>query len=135
MYNETMKIHDEVMPRMDELYTLELKLKSLQDSLSRDTIGNTTITLHQVNQRLSLIDKASKDMMDWMHSIEDVPDENQKVEHSHHGAKETNSQAPETPDAILQIQREQKVRIEMIKKKMLESIESTKAFLNSQGLH
>lgn len=63
LYNRAMDIHDEVMPKMDEMYRLKSALK--------DTIANTPSLPADVKAnyeaRIHLIDSADKAMMDWMH--------------------------------------------------------------------
>jgi hypothetical protein len=63
LYSRAMDIHDEVMPKMDDLYRLKRALK--------DTMANTASLSAEVKAdfeaRIQLIDSAEKLMMDWMH--------------------------------------------------------------------
>lgn len=62
LYSRAMDIHDEVMPKMDELYRLKSQLK--------DTLGSTSLTPEakaDFEGRIHLMDSAEKSMMDWMH--------------------------------------------------------------------
>jgi hypothetical protein len=60
LYHEVMDIHDEVMPRMDELYKLKQQLKSkLENATAADQ--------ERLQNKMHLIDSATRSMMDWMH--------------------------------------------------------------------
>lgn len=62
LYSRAMDIHDEVMPKMDDLYRLKSQLK--------DTLGSASLTPEakaDFEGRIHLIDSAEKSMMDWMH--------------------------------------------------------------------
>jgi hypothetical protein len=69
LYNEVMDIHDEVMPRMQDLYTLK---KNLQDKLADATLTEAEKT--DLQKRISEVDSASQLMMDWMHKFDPLPD-------------------------------------------------------------
>jgi len=70
---EVMTIHDEVMPRMDDIMTLKAalskkiqKMDSLQnEGISGNTLATERITAVDLNQKLNESDKL---MMDWMHA-------------------------------------------------------------------
>lgn len=62
LYNQTMDIHDEVMPKMDNLYRLK---KSLQDTLTK-TPAMPAAAKARIEARVHLIDSASNAMMVWM---------------------------------------------------------------------
>lgn len=62
LYNETMDIHDEVMPKMDNLYTLK---KSLQDSLAK-TPTLSAEGKAAIERKIQQIDSAGNAMMVWM---------------------------------------------------------------------
>ena len=62
LYNQTMDIHDEVMPKMDNLYSLK---KSLQDSLA-NTPQLSAEAKKTIQTRVQRIDSASNAMMVWM---------------------------------------------------------------------
>lgn len=63
LYGRAMDIHDEVMPKMDELYRLKQNLK--------DTLASPAAFPAEVKadfeSRIHLIDSAEQSMMDWMH--------------------------------------------------------------------
>lgn len=62
LYNQTMDIHDEVMPAMDKLYRLK---KSLQDSLAK-TSGLSAEAKIALENKIQFVDSASESMMVWM---------------------------------------------------------------------
>lgn len=64
LYNEAIDIHDEVMPKMDNLMSLKRKLK---DTLA--TPGLTEAQQKDIESRVQLLDSAYKSMMDWMHGV------------------------------------------------------------------
>jgi chemotaxis response regulator CheB len=69
---EVMTIHDDVMPKMDDIMTLKSKLSkkilsmdSLQnEGIAGNTIAQERIKTTEINQKLNESDKL---MMDWMH--------------------------------------------------------------------
>jgi len=70
LYHSVMDIHDEVMPRTDDLYGLK---KKLQDQLA----ANPAMTAEEkagLEQRIASLDSVSKMMMDWMHHFSPLPD-------------------------------------------------------------
>jgi hypothetical protein len=70
LYNQVMDIHDEVMPRMEELYNLK---KDIQEKL-KDPSGIAEEQQRILKSRLARIDSVSKMMMDWMHQFNPLPD-------------------------------------------------------------
>lgn len=125
VYQEAMKIHDELMPRMDEMYNLERKLKTLRDSLGADSLNNSG-KIAGINEKLSALEAANKDMMDWMHHVQDVPGAAPAGQEHHAGHKSGNK---ENPEDMLKVQQEQKRRIEEVKAAMEKSIEEASRIL------
>ena len=60
-----MDIHDEVMPRMEDLYN---KKKDIEDKL-KDPAGLTAAQKEKLTKQVAQIDSVSKLMMDWMHEF------------------------------------------------------------------
>ncbi|MBN8653203.1 MAG: hypothetical protein J0L67_17375 [Cytophagales bacterium] len=107
LYQEAMEIHDAVMPRMDEMYKLRQKLTLKLDSISVDTIANTT-RIAEYKKVLSDLAVAEKGMMDWMHNIQDVP-----------GSSGTGAQTKEILiEEVIKIQQAQKIAVEQVRNKM-----------------
>lgn len=63
LYSRAMDIHDEVMPKMDDLYRLKSELK---DTLAASPSLAAAVKT-EYESRIQLIDSAEKTMMDWMH--------------------------------------------------------------------
>ena len=70
LYDQVMDIHDEVMPKMQDLYTLK---KGLQDKIA--TTPNISAEEKQMlEKRIVVLDSVSQLMMDWMHKFSPRPD-------------------------------------------------------------
>jgi len=70
LYEEVMAVHDEVMPKANEIYKLK---KELQDKIAKtpDLIGDKK---KQLDQIIAELDSADHSMMDWMHKFNPLPD-------------------------------------------------------------
>lgn len=68
LYNEVMKIHDEVMPEMETIYK---KRKELNDRIKTDI---SEAEKQRLTALVNKLDSADKAMMDWMHDFKPVPD-------------------------------------------------------------
>lgn len=70
LYDQVMDIHDEVMPKTDEIYKLK---KELQDKIAKtpDMVANKK---KEVDQIIHELDSANHSMMDWMHKFNPLPD-------------------------------------------------------------
>ena len=70
LYDRVMDLHDEVMPKMEDIYRIKAQL--------REKIANSPNMVQERKQKIeSLIlqlDASSKSMMDWMHDFEPLPD-------------------------------------------------------------
>jgi hypothetical protein len=62
LYDQVLEIHDEVMPKMSELYKMK---KSLQDSIAK-TPGMSGEVKIKLEQKILQVDSASESMMVWM---------------------------------------------------------------------
>lgn len=70
LYDQVMDVHDEVMPKMDEIMKLK---RELQDKIanSPDMVLERKEQLEKV---ISNLDSASASMMNWMHEFNPLPD-------------------------------------------------------------
>jgi regulator of replication initiation timing len=70
LYDQVMDIHDEVMPKAEDIYQLK---KALQDKIANapDLVAEKKKELEQV---IALLDSADQSMMDWMHRFHPLPD-------------------------------------------------------------
>lgn len=102
LYNEVMDVHDEVMPKMDDLYKAK---KNLQEKLKDSTLHDTTRMRMQTLVRD--LDQASESMMVWMREFNPLPDSTGE-------------------DKARQYLEGEMVRIQKVKKDMLEALERAK---------
>jgi hypothetical protein len=72
LYNQVMDIHDEVMPKMEDLYN---KKKDLQAKLSASPAADVKSKLEA---EIAEVDSASKLMEDWMHEFNPPSDTTDK---------------------------------------------------------
>lgn len=70
LYEQVMDIHDEVMPRMDDIERLKRTLKE-QIANTPDMVVERKAELEKI---ISNLDSASYVMMDWMHKFNPLPD-------------------------------------------------------------
>ena len=70
LYDEVMDIHDDVMPKMEDLYKLKQNLQTKLDSAS-DIASEKK---EELKKRIAHLDSVSNLMMDWMHKFDPLPD-------------------------------------------------------------
>ncbi|MBL7847384.1 MAG: hypothetical protein JNL40_07955 [Cyclobacteriaceae bacterium] len=70
LYDQVMDIHDEVMPKMEDIYSLK---KKLQDQI-QSTPTLTSEERQQLEKRIANLDSVGNMMMDWMHQFSPLPD-------------------------------------------------------------
>jgi hypothetical protein len=68
LYNQVMDIHDEVMPKTEDLYN---KSKALKTKLKEATSDDEK---QQLQTRIAYLDSVNNMMMDWMHEFRPLPD-------------------------------------------------------------
>lgn len=69
LYDQVMDIHDEVMPKMNDLYKRKTALKT-----RLELPGISETEKEDINQKIARIDSASERMMVWMRQFDPVPD-------------------------------------------------------------
>lgn len=67
LYDEVMAIHDEVMPKMSDLYSLKQKLKAKLPTAS-------TELKREIETTILKLDSAGNGMNVWMRQFEPIPD-------------------------------------------------------------
>jgi hypothetical protein len=72
IYSASIKIHDAIMPRMDELYRQQQRLKSILADLKQDSIHNAQ-KISIAKTSLRALEDADAAMMHWMHNIKVAP--------------------------------------------------------------
>jgi len=70
LYDQVMDVHNEVMPRMDDLMKLK---RELQDKIA-NTPDMVAEKKAQMEKMISNLDSASTAMMNWMHEFNPLPD-------------------------------------------------------------
>ena len=70
LYNQAMEVHDEVMPKMEDIYQLK---RNLQEQIA-NTPDMVVERKKQLEQIISNLDSANNAMMDWMHKFNPLPD-------------------------------------------------------------
>ena len=103
MHDSVMIIHDEVMPKMKDIYRLRKKLKK------KGAQTNSPSETLEINNLIEALEEADNSMMDWM-AYYDEPDEGAE------GAMEYLS--------------EEKSKIEKVENDMLSAIENAKKVLD-----
>ena len=70
LYDQVMAIHDEVMPKMGDIYKMKIELL--------EKIANTPGMVEEKRKELEAIisnlDSTNNAMMDWMHNFNPIPD-------------------------------------------------------------
>jgi hypothetical protein len=69
LYNEVMKVHDEVMPKMNDIYKYQQQLK---EKLKAPNLS--VKEKEQINAVLGKLDSAGNGMMVWMRQFDPIPD-------------------------------------------------------------
>jgi hypothetical protein len=69
LYDEVMGIHDEVMPKMNDLYKKKTSLKT-----RLELPGISESEKEDIQQKIARIDSASESMMVWMRQFDPVPE-------------------------------------------------------------
>ena len=70
LYDQVMDIHDDVMPKSDEIYQLKKEIKD-KIANSKDLEPDKKKMLEQI---VAELDSADHSMMDWMHKFKPLPD-------------------------------------------------------------
>jgi len=70
LYDEVMKVHDEVMPKMDDIYKMKEELKN-QIANTPDMVEDRK---KEIEAAISKLDSASEGMMVWMRNFNPLPD-------------------------------------------------------------
>jgi hypothetical protein len=104
LYDEVMKVHDEVMPKMNDIYKLKEELKKEM----ADAPKMVEEKRKAIEVTITQLDSASERMMVWMRNFNPIPD----------------SLGEEKGRKYLE---EQKVKVERVKEEMLKAIEEAKA--------
>jgi hypothetical protein len=69
-YDEVMKVHDEVMPKMNDVHAAKMALKEKLANIS----DSTSIEKTEIEAKIAKLDSASEGMMVWMRQFNPLPD-------------------------------------------------------------
>ncbi|MCK6616701.1 MAG: hypothetical protein L6Q51_03580 [Cyclobacteriaceae bacterium] len=101
LYNQVMDIHDEVMPRMDDIMKLKRELKETVEK----SAGLVPEKKKELEQKILQLDSAGKAMMQWMNDFR--PEEY-------------------TGEDLREYLESEKERVTKVKQQMLEAIQKAK---------
>ena len=118
IYNEELKIHDEVMPKMGKIMQLQKTLKARKDELTDE------ILIYRIDSAIQSLESAHYSMMNWMRNITRIPDNirNEKSE-------ETGQEPGLDPEEMKKIQKSSLDEIKRVKENMNESIRDAESML------
>ncbi len=120
IYEQTMKIHDQVMPKMGEILSVKHNLKGKLDSVS------DPLTKSHIDSAMASLDKTYNDMMEWMGKLQPIPNSNK-------GNDQENMDKPDevpSPDQMEKIQQESLQRIKTLQGELEKSLQEGKDLLN-----
>jgi hypothetical protein len=63
---ECISIHDEVMPRLDEIVSLNSEIKAWRNTLEKDTTDSASMAKRMLVMQINMLDSAYESMMLWM---------------------------------------------------------------------
>lgn len=123
LFSESMALHDEVMPKQEELFSLKNKINTLgtkMDSLKKANPTLDTSALRTTITGISAkIDTASNHMSDWMHNF--TSDLDEKFQNKSH-------------EEIMNYLKKGKEDIEKVKQEFNQSISEAKQFIDEQKI-
>ena len=119
IYAEAIAVHDEVMPRMDEIMQLRQKLQLRVTSMREQPEEDYTDSLQQMQTAIENLEQADEAMMQWMRSVQKVPGTDEAT-----SDYQNELNATELTDTVDLVQRQlaQKEAIEQVKQQMEQSI-------------
>lgn len=116
VFNQTIVIHDEVMPKMEEIHRLKKQLQTRIDSLQQADSVLHQEQIGELQASRQALEEAGESMMQWMRTL--VP-----AEGSAAAGKAARQNKVMTDSAALAIQQKQKEEIMHVREQMLRSIE------------
>lgn len=123
IYAEAIAVHDEVMPRMDEIMQLRQKLELRVESMMEQDTTEYADSLQHMRTAIQDLRDADEAMMQWMRSVQKVPglDESNANATSDY-QDELNATVLTDTVGLVQRQLAQKEAIEEVKQQMEQSI-------------
>ncbi|WKN41909.1 hypothetical protein [Tunicatimonas pelagia] len=126
IYAKAIEVHDEVMPRMDEIMQLRQAVEARIDSLNQVDSAAYADTVQYMQFVVRNLQYADQGMMQWMRNVKKVPGL-EEVQSAYQD--EMSLEVVDTTN-IVQIQQSQKTAIEQVKQQMESSIEEARSLLN-----
>ena len=106
LYKEVITVHDEVMPKMEQVSKLSQDLKAKAQSISSNPSSDKS-SLVPINKSIEDLNNASRSMMKWM--------------------REFNTSYDTLPEEVsIKYLKEEKLEIDQVKKDMIKAIEHRK---------
>lgn len=107
--DEVMKIHDEVMPKMNEIHQLSTELRNIRSDAGANPDG-TPVKMEGLDESLQALKDAEDGMMNWMKNY-------------------TSIKTSVKPEQLKRFYEKELEKITHVKDSMLNSIEQAKAWL------
>ena len=125
IYAEAIEVHDEVMPRMDEIMQLRQKLRLRVESLREEDSVGYADSLRQMENAVQHLQEADQAMMQWMRNVRQVPGlEDLQSDYQ----DELETQPADTAN-VVEVQLEQKEAIVTVKEQMEASIDEAQRLI------
>ena len=123
IYAEAIAVHDEVMPRMDEIMQLRQKLELRVESMQQQNEPAYADSLQQMQTAIQNLRDADEAMMQWMRSVQKVPGSDESdADVTSDYQNELNATVLTDTVGLIQRQEAQKEAIEEVKQQMEQSI-------------
>ena len=108
LYDEVMAVHDEVMPKMQDIMNLKEQIRGKIERLSQQT--GTEAEVEQLDQMINRLDEADEAMMNWMRNFK----------RDYEGMSE---------EEVINYLEEEKEKITEVRQEMLNTIEEAQGVL------
>lgn len=129
IYAEAIAVHDEVMPRMDEIVQMRQKLKLRVDSMLQQDTTTLADSLQQMRAAIRNLNEADRAMMQWMRGVQKVPGSDETSEYQ----DELNTTQLADTVGLVQRQLAQKDAIVEVKQQMEQSIAEAERLIGLPG--
>ena len=121
IYEQTMNLHDEVMPKMGEVLSVKHSLKMKLDSVSDPAIKT------EIDSAMAELDRTYNSMMRWMADLQPVPDKKE----GENGNEASPGQKKLTPEEMIKVQEKSLEDIKALKEQMKKSLDNGKELLRT----
>ena len=123
IYAEAIAVHDEVMPRMDEIMQLRQKLELRVESMQQQNEPAYADSLQQMQTAIQNLRDADEAMMQWMRSVQKVPGSDESgADLTSDYQDELNATVLTDTVGLIQRQEAQREDIEEVKRQIEQSI-------------